>query len=123
MNKITDRTLTKLVNSNDYQIAGYLKQKQSQITYNIKTKQHTYNNKIITINEVVDILHKKAMIKRHKTYKRNKQLNSNAYKTNTIDEEILYKICNTYNIEQLISKLTDNQKEQLKFYIVKKYLH
>ena len=122
MNKITDRILTKLMNSNDYQIAGYLKCKHSQITYDIKTKQYTYDNKIIAIDEVVDILHKEAMIKRRETYKRNKQLNPNAYKTNTIDEETLYKIYNTYNIEQLISKLTGNQIEQLKFYIVKKYL-
>lgn len=122
MNKITDRILTKLVNSNDYQIAGYLKRKQSQVTYDIKTKQYTYNGNTITIDEVADILHKEAMVKRRETYKRNKQLNPNAYKVYTFNEEVLNKICNTYTVEQLISKLTDKQKEQLKFYIVRKYM-
>lgn len=122
MNKITDRILTKLVNSNDYQIAGYLKRKQSQVTYDIKTKQYTYNGNTITIDEVADILHKEAMVKRRETYKRNKQLNPNAYKVYTFNEEILNKICNTYTIEQLISKLTDKQIEQLKYYIVRKYM-
>lgn len=122
MNKITDRILTKLVNSNDYQIVGYLKRKQSQVTYDIKTKQYTYDNNVITINEVVDILHKEAMARRRETYKRNKQLNPNAYKIHTINEEALNKICNTYTIEQLIEKLTDKQKDQLKFYIVRKYM-
>lgn len=122
MNKITDRILTKLVNSNDYQIIGYLKRKQSQVTYNIKTKQYTYNDSIIPIDEVANILHKEAMAKRRETYKRNKQLNPNAYKIHTIDEETLNKICNTYTIEQLTSKLTDKQIEQLKFYIVRKYM-
>lgn len=122
MNKITDRILTKLVNSNDYQIAGYLKRKQSQVTYDIKTKQYTYSDNTITIDEVADILHKEAMVKRRETYKRNKQLNPNAYKVYTFNEEVLNKICNTYTIEQLISKLTDKQIEQLKFYIVKKYM-
>ena len=122
MNKITDRILTKLVNSNDYQIVGYLKQKQSQITYNIKTKQYTHDNKNIAIDEVVDILHKEAMVKRRETYKRNKQLNPNVYKVYTFNEEVLNKICNTYTIEHLISKLTDTQKDQLKYYIVRKYM-
>lgn len=122
MNKITDRILTKLVNSNDYQIVGYLKRKQSQVTYDIKTKQYTYNDNTITIDEVADILHKEAMVKRRETYKRNKQLNPNAYKVYTFNEEVLNKICNTYTIEQLISKLTDKQKEQLKYYIVRKYM-
>ena len=122
MNKITDRILTKLVNSNDYQIVGYLKRKQSQVTYDIKTKQYTYNDNTITIDEVADILHKEAMVKRRETYKRNKQLNPNAYKVYTFNEEVLNKICNTYTIEQLISKLTDKQKDQLKYYIVRKYM-
>ena len=122
MNKIIDRILTKLVNSNDYQIVGYLKRKQSQVTYDIKTKQYTYDNNIITIDEVADILHEEAMAKRRETYKRNKQLNPNAYKVYTINEETLNKICNTYTIEQLISKLTDKQIEQLKYYIVRKYM-
>ena len=122
MNKITDRILTKLVNSNDYQIAGYLKRKQSQVTYDIKTKQYTYNDNTITVDEVADILHKEAMVKRRETYKRNKQLNPNAYKVYTFNEEALNKICNTYTIEQLISKLTDTQKDQLKYYIVRKYM-
>ena len=122
MNKITDRILTKLVNSNDYQIVGYLKHKQSQVTYDIKTKQYTYNDNTITVDEVVDILHKEAMVKRRETYKRNKQLNPNAYKVYTFNEEVLNKICNTYTIEQLISKLTDKQIEQLKYYIVRKYM-
>ena len=122
MNKITDRILTKLVNSNDYQIVGYLKRKQSQVTYDIKTKQYTYNDNTITIDEVADILHKEAMVKRRETYKRNKQLNPNAYKVYTFNEEVLNKICNTYTIEQLIEKLTDKQKDQLKYYIVRKYM-
>lgn len=122
MNKITDRILTKLVNSNDYQIVGYLKRKQSQVTYDIKTKQYTYNDNTVTVDEVADILHKEAMARRRKTYKRNKQLNPNAYKVYTFNEEVLNKICNTYTIEQLISKLTDKQKEQLKYYIVRKYM-
>ena len=122
MNKITDRILTKLVNSNDYQIVGYLKRKQSQVTYDIKTKQYTYNDNTITVDEVADILHKEAMVKRRETYKRNKQLNPNAYKVYTFNEEVLNKICNTYTIEQLISKLTDKQIEQLKYYIVRKYM-
>ena len=122
MNKITDRILTKLVNSNDYQIVGYLKRKQSQVTYDIKTKQYTYNDNTITIDEVADILYKEAMVKRRETYKRNKQLNPNAYKVYTFNEEVLNKICNTYTIEQLISKLTDKQIEQLKYYIVRKYM-
>lgn len=122
MNKITDRILTKLVNSNDYQIVGYLKRKQSQVTYDIKTKQYTYNDNIVTVDEVADILHKEAMARRRETYKRNKQLNPNAYKIHTINEEVLTKICNTYTVEQLIEKLTDKQKEQLKFYIVRKYM-
>lgn len=122
MNKITDRILTKLVNSNDYQIVGYLKHKQSQVTYDIKTKQYTYNDNIVTVDEVADILHKEAMARRRETYKRNKQLNPNAYKVYTFNEEVLNKIYNTYTIEQLISKLTDKQKEQLKYYIVRKYM-
>lgn len=122
MNKITDRILTKLVNSNDCQIVGYLKHKQSQVTYDIKTKQYTYNDNIVTVDEVADILHKEAMARRRETYKRNKQLNPNAYKIYTINEEALTKICNTYTIEQLIEKLTDKQKEQLKYYIVRKYM-
>ena len=122
MDKITDRILTKLVNSNDYQIVGYLKRKQSQVIYDIKTKQYTYDNNVITIDEVTDILHKEAMARRRETYKRNKQLNPNAYKVYTFNEEVLNKICNTYTIEQLIEKLTDKQKEQLKFYIVRKYM-
>lgn len=122
MNKITDRILTKLVNSNDYQIVGYLKRKQSQVTYDIKTKQYTCDNNVVTIDEVADILHKEAMVKRRETYKRNKQLNPNAYKVYTFNEEVLNKICNTYTIEQLISKLTDKQKDQLKYYIVRKYM-
>lgn len=122
MDKITDRILTKLVNSNDYQIVGYLKRKQSQVIYDIKTKQYTYDNNVITIDEVTDILHKEAMARRRETYKRNKQLNPNAYKVYTFNEEVLNKICNTYTIEQLIEKLTDKQKEQLKYYIVRKYM-
>lgn len=122
MNKITDRILTKLVNSNDYQIVGYLKRKQSQVMYDIKTKQYTYDNNVITIDEVADILHKEAMARRRETYKRNKQLNPDAYKVYMFDEEVLNKICNNYTIEQLISKLTDKQKEQLKYYIVRKYM-
>lgn len=122
MNKITDRILTKLVNSNDYQIVGYLKRKQSQVIYDIKTKQYTYNDNIVTVDRVANILHKEAMARRSETYKRNKQLNPNAYKVYTFNEEVLNKICNTYTIEQLISKLTDKQKEQLKYYIVRKYM-
>ena len=122
MNKIADRILTKLVNSNDYQIVGYLKRKQSLVIYDIKTKQYTYNDSIITIDEVVDILYKEAMARRRETYRRNKQLNPNAYKIHIINEEALNKICNTYTVEQLISKLTDKQIEQLKFYIVRKYM-
>lgn len=122
MNKITDRILTKLVNSNDYQIVGYLKRKQSQVTYDIKTKQYTYNDNTVTVDEVADILHKEAMARRRETYKRNKQLNPNAYKVYTFNEEVLNKICNTYTVEQLIEKLTDKQKEQLKYYIVRKYM-
>ena len=122
MNKIIDRILTKLVNSNDYQIVGYLKRKQSQVMYDIKTKQYTYDNNVITIDEVADILHKEAMARRRETYKRNKQLNPNAYKVFTFNEEVLNKICNTYTIEQLIEKLTDKQIEQLKYYIVRKYM-
>lgn len=122
MNKITDRILTKLVNSNDYQIVGYLKRKQSQVTYDIKTKQYTYNDNIVTVDEVVDILHKEAMARRRETYKRNKQLNPNAYKVYTFNEEALNKICNTYTVKQLIENLTDKQKDQLKYYIVRKYM-
>lgn len=122
MNKITDRILTKLVNSNDYQIAGYLNRKQSQVTYDIKTKQYTCDNNVVTIDEVVDILHKEAMTRRRETFKRTKQLNPKAYGGCSIDEETILKIYNTNTIEQLISKLTDKQKEQLKFYIVRKYM-
>lgn len=122
MNKITDRILTKLVNSNDYQIIGYLKRKQSQVIYDIKTKQYTYNDNIVTVDGVANILHKEAMARRRETCKRNKQLNPDAYKVYIFDEEVLNKICNNYTIEQLISKLTDKQKEQLKYYIVRKYM-
>lgn len=122
MNKITDRILTKLASLNDYQIIGYLNRKQSQVTYDINTKQYTYDNNVIAIDEVADILHKEAMAKRRETYKRNKQLNPNAYGGCSIDEETILKIYNTHTIEQLISKLTDKQIEQLKFYIVRKYM-
>lgn len=122
MNKITDRILTKLVNSNDYQIIGYLKRKQSQVIYNIKTKQYTYNDSIITIDEAANILHEEAMARRRETFRRTKQLNPGAYGGWSLDEEAILEIYNTNTIEQLISKLTDNQKEQLKFYIVRKYM-
>lgn len=122
MNKITDRILTKLASLNDYQIIGYLNRKQSQVMYDINTKQYTYDSNVITIDEVADILHKEAMAKRRETYKRNKQLNPNAYGGCSIDEETILKMCNTHTIEQLISKLTDKQIEQLKFYIVRKYM-
>lgn len=123
MNKIKDRILTKLADLNDYQIVGYLNRKQSQVTYDINTKQYTYNNNVITIDEVADILHKEAMARRRETFKRTKQLNPNAYGGCSTDEETILKIYSTYNtIEQLISKLTDKQKEQLKYYIVRKYM-
>lgn len=122
MNKIIDRILTKLASLNDYQIVGYLNRKQSRVIYDISTKQYTYNNNVITIDEVADILHKEAMTRRRETFKKNKQLNPNAYKVYTFNEEVLNKICNTYTIEQLISKLTDKQKEQLKYHIVRKYM-
>ena len=123
MNKITDRILTKLAGLNDYQIVGYLNRKQSQVTYDINTKQYTHNNNIITIDEVADILHKEAMARRRETFKKTKQLNPNAYGGCSIDEETILKIYSAYNtIEQLIEKLTDKQKEQLKYYIVRKYM-
>lgn len=122
MNKITDRILTKLASLNDYQIVGYLNRKQSQVMYDINTKQYTYNGNIVTVDEVANILHKEAMTRRRETFKRTKQLNPGAYGGWSIDEEALNKICNTYTIEQLISKLTDKQIEQLKFYIVRKYM-
>ena len=122
MNKIIDRILTKLASLNDYQIVGYLNRKQSQVTYDINTKKYTHNNNTITIDEVADILHKEAMARRRETYKRNKQLNPNAYGGCSIDEETILKIYNANTIEQLISKLTDKQKEQLKYYIVRKYM-
>lgn len=95
------------------------------MTYDINTKQYTHNNNIITIDEVADILHKEAMARRRETFKRTKQLNPNAYAYGgcSIDEETILKIYSAYNtIEQLISKLTDKQKEQLKYYIVRKYM-
>ena len=122
MNKITDRILTKLVNSNDYQIVGYLNRKQSQVVYDINTKQYTYNGNIIAIDEVANILHKEAMAKRRETFRRTKQLNPSAYGGWSLDEEAILEIYNANTIEQLISKLTDKQKEQLKFYIVRKYM-
>lgn len=122
MNKIIDRILTKLAGLNDYQIVGYLNRKQSQVTYDINTKQYIHNNNTITIDEVADILHKEAMARRRETYKRNKQLNPNAYGGCSIDEETILKIYNANTIEQLINKLTDTQKEQLKYYIVRKYM-
>lgn len=122
MNKIIDRILTKLASLNDYQIVGYLNRKQSQVVYDIKTKQYIHNNNTITIDKVADILHKEAMDRRRETYKRNKQLNPNAYGGCSIDEETILKIHSANTIEQLISKLTDKQKEQLKYYIVRKYM-
>lgn len=123
MNKIIDRILTKLASLNDYQIVGYLNRKQSRVTYDIKTKQYTHNNNTITIDEVADILHKEAMARRRETFKKTKQLNPNAYGgCSIIGEETILKICNANTIEQLISKLTDKQKEQLKFYIARKYM-
>lgn len=122
MNKIIDRILTKLASLNDYQIVGYLNRKQSQVTYDINTKQYIHNNNTITIDEVADILHKEAMARRRETFKKTKQLNPNAYGGCSIDEETILKIYNANTIEQLISKLTDKQKEQLKYYIVRKYM-
>ena len=122
MNKITDRILTKLANLNDYQIVGYLNRKQSQVMYDINTKQYTYNGNIVTVDEVANILHKEAMTRRRETFKRTKQLNPSAYGGWSIDEETILELYNSNTIEQLISKLTDNQKEQLKFYIVRKYM-
>lgn len=122
MNKITDRTLTKLASLNDYQIVGYLNRKQSQVVYDINTKQYTHNGNIVTIDEVVNILHKEAMAKRRETFKRTKQLNPGAYGGRSIDEEAILELYNSNTIEQLISKLTDKQIEQLKFYIVRKYM-
>lgn len=122
MNKITDRTLTKLASLNDYQIVGYLNRKQSQVVYDINTKQYTHNGNIVTIDEVANILHKEAMARRRETFKRTKQLNPGAYGGRSIDEEAILELYNSNTIEQLISKLTDKQVEQLKFYIVRKYL-
>lgn len=122
MNKIIDRILTKLASLNDYQIVGYLNRKQSQVTYDINTKQYIHNNNTITIDEVADILHKEAMDRRRETFKKTKQLNPNAYGGCSIDEETILKIYSANTIEQLISKLTDKQKEQLKYYIVRKYM-
>ena len=124
MNKIIDRILTKLASLNDYQIVGYLNRKQSQVTYDINTKKYTHNNNTITIDEVADILHKEAMARRRETFKKTKQLNPNAYAYGgcSIDEETILKIYSANTIEQLIEKLTDKQKEQLKFYIVRKYM-
>lgn len=122
MNKITDRTLTKLASLNDYQIVGYLNRKQSQVVYDINTKQYTHNGNIVTIDEVANILHKEAMARRRETFKRTKQLNPGAYGGRSIDEEAILELYNSNTIEQLISKLTDKQIEQLKFYIVRKYM-
>lgn len=122
MNKITDRTLTKLASLNDYQIVGYLNRKQSQVVYDINTKQYTHNGNIVTIDEVANILHKEAMTRRRETFKRTKQLNPGAYGGRSIDEEAILELYNSNTIEQLISKLTDKQIEQLKFYIVRKYM-
>lgn len=122
MNKIIDRILTKLASLNDYQIVGYLIRKQSQVTYDINTKQYIHNNNTITIDEVADILHKEAMARRRETFKKTKQLNPNAYGGRSIDEEPILKICSANTIEQLIETLTDKQKEQLKYYIVRKYM-
>ncbi len=122
MNKITDRILTKLASLNDYQIVGYLNRKQSQVMYDINIKQYTYNGNIVTVDEVANILHKEAMARRRETFKKTKQLNPGAYGGWSIDEEAILELYNSNTIEQLISKLTDNQKEQLKFYIVRKYM-
>ena len=122
MNKITDRTLTKLASLNDYQIVGYLNRKQSQVVYDINTKQYTHNGNIVTIDEVANILHKEAMARRRETFKRTKQLNPGAYGGRSIDEEAILELYNSNTIEQLIEKLTDKQIDQLKFYIVRKYM-
>lgn len=122
MNKITDRTLTKLASLNDYQIVGYLNRKQSQVVYDINTKQYTHNGNIVTIDEVANILHKEAMARRRETFKRTKQLNPGAYGGRSIDEEAILELYNSNTIEQLIEKLTDKQKDQLKYYIVRKYM-
>lgn len=122
MNKITDRTLTKLASLNDYQIVGYLNRKQSQVVYDINTKQYTHNGNIVTIDEVANILHKEAMARRRETFKRTKQLNPGAYGGRSIDKEAILELYNSNTIEQLIEKLTDKQIDQLKFYIVRKYM-
>ena len=78
---------------------------------------------MITTEEAAHILYTESMQKRFNTFQQNKQNTPNYY--GKLSEETKLKIlniCSKASIEQLISKLTDKQKEQLKYYIVRKYI-
>lgn len=124
MNEIEKRIYTKLDSMSITNLTDYLKYKNSAVSYDIDNRCFIYQTKMITTEEAAHILYTEAMQKRFNTFQQNKQTKPEYY--GKLSEDIKLKImniCSKVSIEQLISKLTDNQKEQLKFYVVKKYLH
>lgn len=123
MNTIEKRIYTKLDGLSITNLVDYLNYKNSAVSYDIDNKCFMYQTKMITTEEAAHILYTESMQKRFNTFQQNKQNTPNYY--GKLSEETKLKImniCSKASIEQLISKLTDKQIEQLKFYIVKKYM-
>lgn len=123
MNTIEKRIYTKLDGLSITNLVDYLNYKNSAVSYDIDNKCFVYQTKMITTEEAAHILYTESIQKRFNTFQQNKQTTPNYY--GKLSEETKLKImniCSKASIEQLISKLTDKQKEQLKFYIVRKYM-
>lgn len=123
MNTIEKRIYTKLDSLSITNLVDYLSYKNSAVSYDIDNKCFVYQTKMITTEEAAHILYTESMQKRFNTFQQNKQTTPNYY--GKLSEETKLKIlniCSKASIEQLISKLTNKQIEQLKFYIVRKYM-
>ena len=123
MNEIEKRIYTKLDDMAITNLVDYLKYKNSSVSYDIDNKCFIYQTKIITTEEAAHILYTEAMQKRFNTFQQNKQTKPGCYGKLSEDTKLkILNICSKASIEQLINKLNDKQIEQLKFYIVRKYM-
>ena len=123
MNTIEKRIYTKLDNLSTTNLVDYLDYKNSAVNYDIDNNCFMYQTKMITAEEAAHILYTESMQKRFNTFQQNKQTKPGYY--GKLSEETKLKmlnICSKVSIEQLINKLTDKQIEQLKFYILRKYM-
>lgn len=123
MNTIENRIYTKLDGLPTTNLVDYLKYKNSAISYDIDNACFIYQDNTITKEQAAHILYTESIQKRFNTFQQNKQNKPGYY--GKLSEETKLKIsniCSKASIEQLLSKLSNDQIGQLKFYIVKKYL-